>query len=164
MIPFSPLRVVFVRTLGIVLHSPDIILVAFDSSPFYQANPLRFRGISDSLASHHLEGSECCLIHADNPLSTTKGVWLNPSVRVGYDPQAYNAVHASKPWPSISNRWVGLWRNRVRRWVTTVWFKEWVVRSRLKKWAKGERGRHEPGEHCLINEMQVLVHNGWAHV
>ncbi|KAL6717885.1 hypothetical protein ACLMJK_003970 [Lecanora helva] len=139
-------------------------MVAFDSSPFYQKNPLRFRGISDSLASHHLEGSECCLIHADNFQSKTKGIWLNPSVRVGYDPEAYNVVHALEPWPSISSRWAGLWRNRVRRWVTTVWFKEWVVRNRLKTWSKGEPGRHEPGEHCIINEMQVLIHNGWAHV
>ena len=38
-------------------------LAIFDSSPFNAASPLRFRGIADSLATHHLEGSECCLIH-----------------------------------------------------------------------------------------------------
>ena len=142
----------------------NFILVAFESSPFYRASPLRFRGISDSLAIHHLEGSECCLIHADNPQSAVKGVWLNPNVRVGYDPNAYAAVHTMEPWPSLYDRLIGLWENRIRRWVTTVWFKEWVVRRRIKKWAKEDRNRREPGPHCLINEMQVLVYNGWAHV
>ena len=125
---------------------------------------LRFRGIPDSLATHHLEGSECCLIHVDNPQSAMKGVWLNPNVRVGYDLDAYATIHTSEPWPSFSDRFSGLWRNRIRRWLTTVWFKEWVVRNRVKSWAKEERGRDELGVHCLINEMQVLVHNGWAHV
>lgn len=29
---------------------------------------------------------------------------------------------------------------------------------------KGAGEGHEPGVFCLINEMQVLVGNGWAHV
>lgn len=140
------------------------LVVIFDSSPFYGASPLRFRGIADSLATRHLEGSECCLIHADNPQSTRKGVWLNPSVRVGYDPKAYTAVHTSEPWPSLGERFVGIWQNRVQRWVTTVWFKETFVRYRLSLWTNEDHNRHEPGVYCLINEMQVLVHNGWAHV
>ena len=146
-------------------HSPETyFLVIFDSSPFYQTPPLRFRGISDSLAAHHLEGSECCLIHADNLYSARDGVWLNPNVRVGYDPSAYAAVHSVQPWPAAYDRFIGLWGNRIRRWVTTVRFKEWVVRRRLQKWAKEDRHRREPGPHCLINEMQVLIYNGWAHV
>ena len=140
------------------------LLVIFDSSPFYSASPLRFRGIADSLATHHFEGSECCLIHADNPQSTRKGVWLNPSVRVGYDLEAYATVHTLEPWPSLHDRIVGIWRNRVRRWVTTVWLKEWYVRNGLRTWIEEGRNRHEPGIYCLINEMQVLIHNGWAHV
>ena len=140
------------------------LLVIFDSSPFYKASPLRFRGIADSLATHHLEGSECCLIDADNPQSARKGVWLNPRVRVGYDLQAYATVHTLEPWPSLYDRFIGIWENRVRRWVTTVWFKEAFVRYRVKLWTKEGSNRQEPGIHCLINEMQVLVHNGWAHV
>ncbi|EAQ87609.1 hypothetical protein CHGG_04228 [Chaetomium globosum CBS 148.51] len=54
---------------------------------------LRFRGIPDSLAALHLEASECCLIHADNPGSRTRGVYVNPAVRVGYNRLAYDAVH-----------------------------------------------------------------------
>lgn len=38
-------------------------LVAFDAAPFYSNEPLRFRGIADSLAAYHIEASECCLIH-----------------------------------------------------------------------------------------------------
>jgi hypothetical protein len=52
-------------------------MVVFDAAPFYGGPgddghikaPLRFRGISDSLAKYHLEASECCLIHFDNPLT-----------------------------------------------------------------------------------------------
>ncbi|KAJ6185974.1 hypothetical protein N7519_007275 [Penicillium mononematosum] len=53
-------------------------MVAMPASPFIASSPLRFRGIPDSLAEYHLEGSECCLIHTDNPLSVEKGVYLNP--------------------------------------------------------------------------------------
>lgn len=38
-------------------------LVAFDAAPFYSNEPLRFRGIADSLAAYHIKASECCLIH-----------------------------------------------------------------------------------------------------
>lgn len=38
-------------------------IVAFDAAPFYSNEPLRFRGIADSLAAYHIEASECCLIH-----------------------------------------------------------------------------------------------------
>lgn len=63
-------------------------MVAFQSAPFYQDQPLQFRGLQDSMAAHHLEASECCLIHADNVLTKMKGVWINPNVRVGYDEDA----------------------------------------------------------------------------
>ena len=70
-------------------------MVAMDSKPFYESwRPLRFRGISDSLAELHLEGSECCLIHQDNPLTAKHGVWLNPNVRVGYNKEAYDKMKA----------------------------------------------------------------------
>jgi hypothetical protein len=142
-----------------------------DATPFYKppSQPLRFRGTPDSLASHHLEGSECCLIHADNPLSASKGVWLNPNVRVGYNSRAYNIVN---PKGERANAWVGTasvlhgsWENRILRWFTTT-FGERTVRRRIEKWrAGGAQGeRVEVGAACLVNEMQVLVANGWAHV
>ncbi|EED19751.1 polysaccharide export protein (CAP59), putative [Talaromyces stipitatus ATCC 10500] len=151
-------------------------MVAMPTSPFLsQTNtPLRFRGIPDSLALHHLEGSECCLIHADNPLSSTHGVYLNPKVRVGYNRAAYTAVHPLKPQNWISSSFspssslarivVSFWENRLRRWFTMPVFERRVIRRRVKNWENEEGNRHEPGEFCLIDEMQVLVSNGWAHV
>ncbi|KAL8413562.1 hypothetical protein RB594_004996 [Gaeumannomyces avenae] len=160
-------------------------LVAMPARPFTIAeDPLAFRGIDDSLALHHLEGSECCLIHADNPLSSTKGVFLNPNVRVGYHGEAYDAVHPppGKAWLSPLQVLVGLWRNRLRRLTTTPAIKEWRARKLVEQWKKegeketgsddskkptqrpGQKKRDEKGTFCLINEMQVLVENGWAHV
>ncbi|KAH1515128.1 hypothetical protein KXX29_000456 [Aspergillus fumigatus] len=139
-------------------------MVAMPIEPFVSATPLRFRGIPDSLAVFHLEGSECCLIHADNPLSGHQGVYLNPKVRVGYNGPAYEAVHPAGSWLSPQYIALALWENRFRRWATTSLFKKFVVRRRLAQWKALSSGRHEPGEFCLINEMQVLVANGWAHV
>ena len=139
-------------------------IIAFDAVPFYAPSPLRFRGISDSLAAHHLEGSECCLIHADNPLTSTHGVWLNPDVRVGYSPEAYDAVHPGASWPSVTESIVGIWKTRFISWFTTTIFKASRVNNRLEKWHKADSGRSEPGKQCLINEMQTLIENGWAHV
>ncbi|CAM1506832.1 Fc.00g064730.m01.CDS01 [Cosmosporella sp. VM-42] len=139
-------------------------IVVMPAEPFIGSSQLRFRAVPDSLALHHLEGSECCLIHADNPLSKTRGVYLNPRVRVGYNAEAYEATHPKNgTWVSTWGIFKGLWINRLKRW-TMVTFEGWVVRRRVGEWQKEEDGRREPGEFCLINEMQVLVDNGWAHV
>jgi hypothetical protein len=44
--------------------------------------------------------------------------------------------------------------------------KTWTVSRRLKAWEREDStgNRAEYGTFCLINEMQVLVANGWAHV
>lgn len=138
-------------------------LVAMPALPFYEH--LRFRGISDSLAQSHLEGSECCLIHADNPLALHRETFLNPRVRVGYHGSAYDAVHPVTKWLSPWQIFKGLWANRVLRWMTTDAFKEWRVRSRVRRWEEsdGYGESLEPGEFCLINEMHVLKPWGWAH-
>lgn len=131
-------------------------MVAMPVQPFLGQNALKFRGISDSLAASHLEGSECCLIHADNPLSVSKGVYLNPNVRVGYNVTAYEASHSQKalsPW----NIWKALWLNRLLRWTSTPLFKEWMIQRQNKL-------DHERGEFCLINEMQIITERGWKHV
>ena len=142
-------------------------MVAFDAAPFFrQTNPLRFRGVDDSLAVTHVEGSECCLIHADNANRGSKssernGVWINPLVRVGYNFPAYyyQKIHMYR-WPEyimsipvrIGTSLLGLpWRNR-------------QVESRAKTWEKEIGGREEPGDFCLVDEMHVLVENGWKHV
>lgn len=142
-------------------------IAVMDAKPFYNdRQPLRFRGAPDSLAQLHVEGSECCLIHADNPLTPKKGVWLNPNVRVAYNGGAYNIVNPSsgRSWLSFTSIYTSLWRNRIRRWLTTPYFKEGIVRRRVRSWLSGSDTRQEPGTACLVNEMQVLIENGWAHV
>lgn len=133
-------------------------------APFLSKVPLRFRAIPDSLAQFHLEGSECCLIHADNPLSATKGVYLNPKVRVGYTDLAYAAVHPTATWIALHNIALALWENRIRRWTTSPFFHRWAIRRRITSWERHDETRFEHATFCLIDEMQVLVGNGWAHV
>ncbi|KAL8821921.1 MAG: hypothetical protein Q9191_007215 [Dirinaria sp. TL-2023a] len=139
-------------------------IAVFDADPFTGIDALSFRGIDDSLASYHVEGSECCLVHADNPLTASKGVWINPNVRVGYSPQAYESVHSSVPWPGVGGAWLGLWRNRAGRFFSSEKWRRNTVDAKLKQWGAAQQSRFEPGRYCLINEMQVLVENGWAHV
>jgi len=140
-------------------------LVIFDSAPFYSG--LEFRGIDDSLAQKHVEASECCLIHSDNVLSGEegKGVWINPNVRVAYNPEANGKVNGEGEWPTSYGKVGGVWANRWH--LTTGWYlrwkEKWVVDRAVKRWADEEGGREE-GKWCLADSMQVLVDNGWAHI
>lgn len=142
--------------------------VAFKAEPFYAPSPLRFRGVADSLAKYHLEGSECCLIHADYQRVDDEGVWLNPNVRVGYNPYAYETVNPQYGgvWPTWREKVKGVWQNRLSRWL--VWPRRWSeklqVKRRVRAWEAEGKDNHEEALHCLINEMQVLVENGWQHV
>ncbi|KAK0254932.1 hypothetical protein B0A54_13370 [Friedmanniomyces endolithicus] len=143
-------------------------MVAFDAQPFYHtrscSSGLAFRGIPDTLARKHVEASECCLVHADNPLSATKGVWVNPNVRVGYNGTAYEAVHHAGTWPSAYAIATGVWRNRLVRWLRLAGARvDRVVGEKLREWERGEPADAEPGAFCLIDEMQVLLWNGWGH-
>jgi hypothetical protein len=134
------------------------------AEPSVSQSPLRFRGIPDSLASLHLEGLECCLIHADSPLQQEKQTYVNPHILVGYDGDAYRAMHPqqlfSSPW-QISK---ALWENRVRRWMTVPALKDWIIHGRVKRWEAMSRDHKERGIMCLVNEMQILAENGWVHV
>ena len=125
---------------------------------------MAFRAIGDSLAKYHLEGSECCLIHADNPLSESKGVFINPKVRVGYNPLAYNVIHPPGPWLSRFAIGFGLWKNRLVRWFAVSKIRRWREISPVREWEMEAVEHLERGENCLVNEMQVLAENGWAHV
>lgn len=139
-------------------------MVFMDAAPFYSEPALRFRGISDSLALSHLEGSECCLIHQDNPKSRTHGVYVNPNVKVGYNWEAYEKMNIPGYRMPFLQYLYATWENRVRRWFSTDWFKMRIVKSRVRSWERSAKHRSEAGIDCLINEMQVLVNNGWAHV
>ncbi|CAJ2501156.1 Uu.00g040090.m01.CDS01 [Anthostomella pinea] len=144
-------------------------IVAFDSSPFYANPPLEFRGIDDSLADLHLEGSECCLIHADNHLTAAKGVWLNPNVRVAYSTGVYKKVRTNR-FPSPFWTVVGAWVDRIEthRMAIQSQLETRTVQRRLEQWKvetpDGDLPRYEPGEACLINEMQIMWSNGWMHL
>ncbi|KAJ5087709.1 CAZyme family GT69 [Penicillium angulare] len=139
-------------------------MVAMPAAPFTAKHPLRFRGIPDSLASSHLEASECCLIHADNPLSVQDGIYMNPLVRVGYSPTAYVAVNPIMNWLSARSILQGLWVNRIRRWTTSTWLKDKLAQRRIDRWAALSPENKEPARLCIINEMQVLHAQGWDHL
>ena len=143
-------------------------MVAMSAAPFLAPASLRFRALPDSLAASHLEASECCLIHADNPLSAEKGVFVNPSVRVAYTRAAYEALAGVEARLSPLGVAVRLWENRVRRWTSTGRLKGKIVEKRVRAWSEEGKGkgeeRVEVGGFCLINEMQVLREKGWAHV
>lgn len=137
-------------------------MIAFDAEPFLptSVSSLKFRGIPDSLASMHVEGSECCLIHADNPLSQTKGVWVNPKVRVGYDEIAYLAA---RTWPSRGQRITG-WFIRVGSRILDLPWRKGKVDRKVLEWESERPGREEMGKMCLVDEMQLMAANGWKHV
>ncbi|KAL5120359.1 hypothetical protein ACEQ8H_001649 [Pleosporales sp. CAS-2024a] len=138
-------------------------MVVMPAEPF-SSGKLQFRGIPDSLAISHLEGSECCLIHVDNPLHTMqKRTYVNPQVRVGYDKTAYDKVHPQAIIQSTIRIFLALWESRIRRWTTSPWVREWIVRRKVAAWAS-KTEEHEAGEVCLVSEMQVVAGNGWAHV
>ncbi|TGO16370.1 hypothetical protein BTUL_0029g00610 [Botrytis tulipae] len=147
-------------------------IVVFQGEPFYENPSLRFRGVQDSLAQYHLEGSECCLIHADNSLSLTKGVWLNPKVRVSYNAEADSVVNSNRgKWPSKIEILEGIWYNRWARWTGFLkrYTERFLVQIRVQRWRSetlvaGKAEVHEKGVYCLVNEMQVLKENGWAHI
>jgi hypothetical protein len=104
------------------------------------------------------------LIHADNPLSKTQGVFLNPLVRVGYNSTSYDTINSESSALSLYDVYKGIWHNRVLRWSTTSMFKEWVVSNRIRKWRRKHLMYDERAGFCLVNEMQVMFEKGWRHV
>jgi hypothetical protein len=87
---------------------------------------------------------------------------------VGYNPAAYKSVNPQYGgmWPTWREKVKGVWQNRLSRWF--VWPRRWSekmrVEWRVRAWEAENEGNHEEALHCLINEMQVLVENGWQHV
>jgi hypothetical protein len=134
-------------------------MVSFDAEPFLPPRSLRFRGVTDTLAGYHLEGSECCLIHYDNRKKRGgKGVWLNPDVRVAYRKKGWDLVNGGANWPGTWEVVRG-WGVRVVADVLGLPWSSWKVKRRVMKW-----GSTEPGLDCLVDEMQVTVENGWKHL
>ncbi|KAF2023587.1 hypothetical protein EK21DRAFT_105211 [Setomelanomma holmii] len=106
-------------------------MVAMAAQPFLSSPPLRFRGVSDSVAASHVEGSECCLIHVDN---TEKQVYVNPNVLVGYSSESYDAIHSMSMILSPWQMFQALCENRIRRCVTSSWHARRKIQRRLRGW------------------------------
>lgn len=146
-------------------------MVVFDAEPFYPSpgdgrDVLKFRSTSDSLAEKHIEGSECCLIHADNDeLRKKKGVWLNPNVRTAYSSETYKIMNAGR-WPTWwqAVAWEWKWRFARIRVLGLGWAETRIVEGRVARWEAEGEGRVERARECLINEMQILYQSGWQHV
>jgi Cryptococcal mannosyltransferase 1 len=140
-------------------------IAAFDAAPFQdQKNPLRFRAVDDSLAEFHLEASECCLINYDNPMSASKGVWMNPNVRVGYDTVRYEAVHRTSGWPSTAEIMLGRFSD-LFRWILRLRGRRALIDQRYEQWAHRRKLNTEVGSDCLINKMMVVSENGiWSEI
>lgn len=163
-------------------------VVAFTAKPFYDAAASQadaraaggitpgkgvvYRGTPDSLAQRHVEGSESCFIHADLTSSITasgrtlRGIWINPSVRVGYDLASYAGANSGTSW---RERVLGVWENRLCRVFGSGkrWAERRRVDGRIGEWV--EAGRKEGVKRgevgwCLVDEMQVLFEAGWMHV
>jgi Cryptococcal mannosyltransferase 1 len=134
-------------------------IAAFNAAPFQDlSHPLRFRAVNDSLAEYYLEASECCLIHYDNPISHFKGVWMNPKVRVGYDPTRYHAVHRPSGWPSTAETTLGRFSD-ILAWILQLGGRRKVIDQRYGQWAEKSMIR-ENGSDCLVNKMMVVSEKG----
>ena len=93
-------------------------------------------------------------------------------MRVGYTELAYNQTHFGEAETFISARQyvLAMWLHRLNRLRTeSAEMGMSVVRQRLEKW-KGEvekgltrEKRDEYGEMCLVDEMHLLIWNGWKH-
>ncbi|EAU89357.1 hypothetical protein CC1G_11053 [Coprinopsis cinerea okayama7 len=134
-------------------------IAAFDAKPFLPPTSLRFRAIDDSMAAYHLEGSECCLIHVDNPETEKQGVWVNPRVRVAYEKVAYDRVRV---WPTREDEVVGWFVRFGTNLLRLPWLKG-AIKRKIAKWEK-EGQRKEPGSFCVVEEMQVLSKTGWTKI
>lgn len=147
-------------------------MIALDTAPFYEG--LRFRALPDSLASKHLEASECCLIHTDMMAmmgSAARGIYVNPAVRVGYTVNAYNLTHSGLDHNFVSGTQyvTGVWLNRIKRNILSrVTSATQDVGRKMERWKKEGSSslekRDESGEMCIIDEQHILIWNGWKHV
>ena len=136
--------------------------VVFDAKPFYQSlNPAIFRGIPNTLAEQNLEASERCLIHFDNPYNTTEdrlgvwnpnsGIWINPHVRLGCSGKPPFTSDTS--WPSKYTKITGIWKNRLWRWCTLTFIRNWIIKRRVRSWESKFQGSREPGMSCLFDKV-----------
>lgn len=141
-------------------------IAAFDATPFQDfRQPLRFRAINDSLAKYYVEASECCLIQYDNSLSASKGVWMNPNVRVGYGVKRYAAAHPPSGWPSTAETTMGRLSDQWTRWTQSNRQRRKEIEHRYEEWAQESLWNDEIALDCLVDKMMVVSEKGkWREV
>lgn len=107
-----------------------------------------------------MEASECCLVHYDNPFTSTAGVWINPAVRDGYSVEAYNAV-TQQEWPTRHERRWGNWRSRWVWWWRRDPLPGLKARWRTWRWRQRFRNVQELGMPCVQDIAMVLTPEGY---
>lgn len=139
-------------------------LTVFDAAPFYTNSPPKFRAVEDSLADFHVEAPETCLIHVDNA-PASKGVWMNPNVRVAHSVGTYARLQDNQ-FPDWVSAVVGSWNNRIERWRAPAASAELdaKLRARVSEWVSSGEGaseqRSEAGVQCLVDDMEVIKPRG----
>lgn len=145
----------------------------------FEISPLRFRYEADPF----WDASECCLIHADltylhqgnNNVTRDSGIFMNPYVRVAYDPSTlwwlpytrrterlYSLIH------NILNHMVGMPEPNPRRLeragdevVEKVWKYDKVSKSTSRPQGSYQETKRtaEPGRFCGTRKLMVLIEN-----
>ncbi|VUC36075.1 unnamed protein product [Clonostachys rosea] len=141
-------------------------IVAFDAQPFYDPDsPLRFRSVSDEVASLNMEASERCLIQTDNPLANSRGIWIEPSVRNTLDCKE-GCWKPARPFSP--DTWLtairGVWSNRLgtRRGASSG-AETNPEFPRVRDWAaRGDPRVDEKAVSCLMDEMQIIKRTKWT--
>lgn len=123
-------------------------MVALNAAAFLPPHSLRFRSIADDLAWYRVEGSERCIIHYDNPLTGTEGVWLNPRVRVAYDE---NGLKRLRDMPLSGWRRPKFILKGEENVARLKKGKDREVARRVMEWEGTEIARD-----CLVGSVQVL--------
>lgn len=164
-------------------------MLAVDAAPYYDVRVkkadgsstptpgLRFRGLPDSLAVMGLEASECCLIHADliARKQAQKGIFINPAARSGYERAAWDLTHLPPDdnFVSLYQYISGVYYMRLARWKidgvsSSAGQNMRRIYEKIAGWADTGKAlgetREEVGDYCAIEEMHILIWNGWKHV
>ncbi|CAI6095664.1 unnamed protein product [Clonostachys chloroleuca] len=143
-------------------------IVAFDAQPFYDHDsPLKFRSVNDEVAALHLEASERCLIHAYNPLASSRGIWVEPSVQTALDCKEGCWKVAR---PLSRDTWLtamrGVWSNRLGTWRRPRSGAETNPElPQVKGWAAARGDPRMDGDSaisCLMDEMQIIKRTKWT--
>lgn len=160
-------------------------MVAFDAEPFQL--PAGTEAAHTEFAAQNLarfraeiepfwDASECCLIHADiqpppnnasEPSTTSTGIYMNPFIRVAYDPYTLSVLGITRRF----ERLYSLPQNIINHLVGLPWFNPRraerpgdVVQDKIFMPSDGEEGSYQPflrttgaGGFCGREGLQAMV-------